>query len=49
MSTTGDIKDFGLSVVAADGSPVPYKGYIKADISVPFLSSVSFTIPVLIV
>ena len=44
-----DIEVFGLSVVAADGSPVPYKGYIEADISVPFLSSVSFTVPVLIV
>ena len=31
-----DINDFGVSVVAADGSPVPYKGYIEADISVPF-------------
>ena len=38
-----------MSVVAADGSPVPYKGYIEADISVPFLSSISFTIPVLII
>ena len=44
-----DIKDFDLSVVAADGCQVPYIGYIEADISVPFLSSISFTIPVLIV
>ena len=43
------IKNFGLSVVAAHCSPVPYKGYSEVDISMPFLRSVDFTIPVLIV
>ena len=32
-----DITEFGLSVLGANGSHLPYKDYIEADISVPFL------------
>lgn len=44
-----DITEFGLSVESATGAHLPYKGYIEADISVPFLVDVSFCIPLLVV
>jgi hypothetical protein len=31
-----ELTEFGLSVESATGADVPYKGYIEADISVPF-------------
>jgi hypothetical protein len=44
-----DITEFGLSVESATGAHIPYKGYIEADISVPFLVDVSCCIPLLVV
>lgn len=44
-----DISEFGLSVVSAGGSQLPYKGYIEANISVPSLGDSSLTVPLLIV
>ena len=37
-----DITEFGLSVLGASGSQMPYKGYIEADISVPFLGKTTY-------
>ncbi|MCG8048682.1 MAG: RNase H-like domain-containing protein, partial [Candidatus Thiodiazotropha endolucinida] len=44
-----DISEFGLSVVSAGGSQLPYKGYIEASISVPSLGNSLLTVPLLIV
>ena len=43
------ITEFGLSVLGASGSQLPYKGYIEADISVPFLGNTTYTVPLLVV
>lgn len=37
-----------LSVLGASGSKVPYSGFIEADISVPFLTTENFVVPVLV-
>ena len=46
-----DVNELGLSlsVIGANGSKLPYKGFIEADISVPSLGNDSFVIPVLVV
>ena len=41
--------DFGLDIRSAGGHAIPYKGYIVADISVPYLMDVSELIPMLVV
>ena len=43
------LNEFGLTVQSANGSELPYKGYIEAEISVPFLSSSAFNMPLLVV
>lgn len=44
-----DIKEFGLSVLSANGDQLPYKGYIEAEISIPSLGNNNFVIPLLVV
>ena len=46
-----DVSELGLSlsVIGADGSKLPHKGFIEADISVPSLGKDSFVIPVFVV
>ena len=44
-----NIREFGLRVQSANGDILPYKGYIEAEISVPFLSNSTFSIPLLVV
>ena len=46
-----DVSELGLSlsVIGANGSNQPYKGFIEADISVPSLGYDSFVISVLVV
>ena len=44
-----DITEFGLSVTSANGTQLPFKGYIEADISVPSLGNNTFRIPLLVV
>ena len=44
-----DITEFGLSVTSANGTQLPFKGYIEADISVPFLCNNTISIPLLVV
>ncbi|MCW4346603.1 MAG: pol polyprotein, partial [Candidatus Thiodiazotropha endolucinida] len=43
------MEDFGLDIRSAGGHSIPYKGYIIADVSVPFLKGVSELIPLLVV
>ena len=43
------ITEFGLDVKGASGDNLPYKGYIEAEISVPFFTNSSFKIPLLVV
>ena len=43
-----DTKDIGLSIVSANGSQLPYKGYIEADISNPLFEGIALSIPVLV-
>ena len=40
-----DTKDFGLSIVSANGSQLPYKGYIEADILTPSFEGIALSIP----
>ena len=44
-----DIEEFGLSVIGANGSKLPFLGYIEAEISVPILGEQTHMIPVLVV
>ena len=44
-----DLDEFGLSVQGATGKELPFKGYVEAEISVPFLSDSVFNIPLLVV
>ncbi|MCG8044577.1 MAG: RNase H-like domain-containing protein [Candidatus Thiodiazotropha endolucinida] len=44
-----DISDFGLSVTTANGSKIPYIGYIEADIKIPHFGALSDKIPMLVV
>ncbi|MCG7879345.1 MAG: RNase H-like domain-containing protein [Candidatus Thiodiazotropha endolucinida] len=43
------ITEFGLQVQGANGDELPFKGYIEAEIKVPFLSNSQFNIPLLVV
>jgi len=43
------ISEFGLTVQGANGTNLPYKGYIEADISIPYFGNDVFYIPLLIV
>ncbi|MCG8078888.1 MAG: DDE-type integrase/transposase/recombinase, partial [Candidatus Thiodiazotropha taylori] len=43
------ITEFGLQVQSANGDELPFKGYIEAEIKVPFLSNSQFNIPLLVV
>ena len=43
------ITEFGLEVKGASGDKLPYKSYIKAEISIPFFTNSSFKIPLLVV
>ena len=43
------IEEFGLSVIGANGSKLPFLGYIEAEISVPILGEQTHMIPVLVV
>lgn len=43
------ITEYGLSVLGANGSHLPYIGYIEADISVPQLGNDAHQIPLLVV
>ena len=47
--TLHSITEFGLSVTCANGTELPYKGYIKADIVVPSLGNTTYKAPVLVV
>ena len=44
-----NISEFGLSVISAGGTQLPYKGYIEADILVPCFGNKTITVPLLIV
>ena len=44
-----DIKEFGLSLLSANGAQLPYRGYIEAVIKVPCLGTEVFHIPILVV
>ena len=44
-----NITEFGLSIQSAGGAKLPYKGYIEAEISAPFLSNSVFNVPLLVV
>ena len=44
-----DLDEFGLSVQGATGKELSFKGYVEAEISVPFLSDSVFNIPLLVV
>ena len=39
-----NIKEFGLSVLSANGTQLPYRGYIEAEIKVPCLETEVFHI-----
>ena len=43
------ITEFVLEAQGANGDKSPYKGYIEAEISVPFFTNSSFEIPLLVV
>ena len=47
--TLHSITEFGLSVTCANGTELPYKGYIEADIVVPSLGNTLYKAPVLVV
>ena len=47
--TLHSITEFGLSVTCANGTELPYKGYIEADIVVPSLGNTTYKAPVLVV
>ena len=47
--TLHSIAEFGLSVTCANGTELPYKGYIEADIVVPSLGNTTYKAPVLVV
>ena len=42
--TFHSITEFGLSVTCANGTELPYKGYIEADIVVPSLGNTSYLV-----
>ncbi|XP_061180597.1 uncharacterized protein LOC133189209 [Saccostrea echinata] len=42
------IADFELKVYSAEGSTLPYSGYVEVEFQVPFLSKESFYLPVLV-
>ena len=44
-----ELSEFGLTVKSATDTELPFIGYIKADISVPFLSNFECCIPLLVV
>ena len=43
--TLHSITEFGLSVTCANGTELPYKGYIEADIVVPSLGNTTYKAP----
>ena len=43
------ITEFGLSVQSANGTELPFKGYIEAEFSAPILSDCVLNIPLLVV
>ena len=47
--TVHSITEFGLSVTCANGTELPYNGYIEADIVVPSLGNTLYKAPVLVV
>ena len=49
MPELRNITEFGLSIQSAGGAKLPYKGYIEAEISAPFLSNSVFNVPLLVV
>ena len=42
------IDDFDLKVFSAEGSSLPFSGYVEVELQVPFLSKESFYVPVLV-